>query len=200
LTGGKTSKGATDLITEHYSWRVINDTFLIKKIDKSFYYDNNTGVPQEILDKFGITDLKVDSNRILVRHRDKVYELKLSISYRQESFRGKITWRNEFQQHFQRFVSKNYENDMMLFHENGSGVYDIEFLNHNMFSDAESEIESDLELYCTIHAFNPKRCIKCNRDLENDPVVNILQLSKFIISNDGNGFICPVCQRNETSL
>ncbi len=188
------------MIKEHYSWRVINDTFLIKIIDKSFYYDNNTGVPQEILDKFGIADLNECFTKIFVRHRDKVFKLKLSISYRQKSYRGKITWRNEFQQHTQRFVSKNFEKNMILFHENGSGVYDIEFLNHNMFSDAESEIESDLELYCMFHAFNPKKCIKCNRDLENDPVANILQLSKFIISNDGNGFICPVCQRNETFL
>lgn len=115
-----------------FSWRVTNANVAYKKIDKTVFLSNQSGIPEDIRFFWGIESMEPgETKSIETVFSEKTYELVLKRALNPEPYRTKMIWHSDFSSELQKKLSyqewvQNPESFYMMFEKLDTDRYAVE--------------------------------------------------------------------------
>ncbi|WP_394173988.1 HNH endonuclease [Guptibacillus hwajinpoensis] len=144
----KPTSKATENIVSSFSWTVLSETTAIKKMDRSTFLHNGTGIPREIRPFFEIAEMeKGEKRKVTLVYKGSYYECRLVMD-KMDNQRSRLLWSNGFTQTIQNEFpneynaykdnSNNQDSLVMTFNKRNSGLYDVT-IEHEGFVEDQSD-------------------------------------------------------------
>lgn len=137
----------SDAINDH-TWKVLADNVALKKMDKSIFLHNSTGIPVEVMKFFGINFVrKGTSSQLTLRHDNKNFTAYIE-AFDHNSPCTILSWKDDFarilHKQFPNLASEPIYSHVIRFTRIRNDIYEVSFQKDINLNLINNDIESDI--------------------------------------------------------